>query len=46
MKCWCGYAPTFADAKKYENNYIVQSMPRYPNDGSIKIIDNVIIVKF
>lgn len=46
MKCWCGYAPSFADAKKFENNYIVQSMPRYPNDGSIRIIDNVIVVKF
>lgn len=46
MKCWCGYAPTFADAKKFENNNIVQSMPRYPNDGSIKIIENVIVVKF
>ena len=46
MKCWCGYAPAFADAKKFENNNIVQSMPRYPNDGSIKIIENVIVVKF
>lgn len=24
----------------------VQNMPSYPDDGSIKIIDNVIVVKF
>ena len=46
MKNWCGYTPVFADAKKFENNGIVQSMPRYPNDGSIKVIDNVIVIKF
>ena len=46
IKHWCGFTPEFADAKKFENNSIVQSMPRYPNDGSIRIIDNTIVVKF
>lgn len=46
MKYWCGYAPRFVDGKKFENNSIVQSMPSYPNDGSIRIINNVIVVKF
>ena len=46
IKHWCGFTPEFADAKKFENNSIVQSMPRYPDDGSIKIIDNTIVVKF
>lgn len=46
MKYWCGYAPTFVDAKLYKNNPIVKEMPCYPNDGSVKVIDNVVVVKF
>ena len=46
MKYWCGFSPRFIDAKLYENNSIVKTMPSYPDDGSIKIIDNVVVVKF
>ena len=46
MKYWCGYSPEFVNAKQYEKDDIVKSMPSYPDDGSIKIIDNVIVVKF
>ena len=46
LKHWCGYTPVFGDAKKFERNDFVIKMPNYPNDGSIKIIDNVIVVKF
>lgn len=46
MKYWCGYEPKFVDAKLYEQNKIVQSMPSYPDDGSIKIMNQVIIIKF
>lgn len=43
---WCGFEPTYADGKSYENHPEVREMPAYPDDGSICIIDNVIVVKF
>lgn len=47
MKYWCGYMPEFVeDNKGLEDNSIVREMPCYPDEGSIKIIDNVIVVKF
>lgn len=46
MKYWCGYEPRFLDAKDFENNSVVKLMPCYPDDGAIKVIDGVVIVKF
>ena len=31
---------------KYMDNPEVEAMPTYPNEGSIKVIDGVIVVKF
>ena len=49
MRIWCGYDPKLYDAKE-DRHAILQSvpenMPHYPNDGSIRIIDGVIIVNF
>jgi len=47
MKVWCGfYQAEIDDYTYFENNLQVQQMPSYPDDGSIKIIDDVIVVKF
>lgn len=46
MELWCGYGPAQADASAFIENPIVQNMPSYPDDGSIMVIDNVIVVKF
>ena len=46
MKYWCGYTPVFANSQIYESRDTVKLMPCYPDHGSIKIIDNVIVVKF
>ena len=47
MKMWCGYEPDYLkDTTKLEKNPLVQDMPSYPDSGSIKIIDNIIVVKF
>lgn len=49
MRIWCGFAPATLSEEKTEalsNSPEVQDMPCYPNDGSIQIIDGVIVVKF
>lgn len=46
MEYWCGFAPKTISADEYEGRVEVESMPHYPNDGSIKIIDEVVVVKF
>lgn len=46
MYQWCDYAPQEVPADTYKDNQKVMEMPSYPNDGSIQIIDNVIVVKF
>lgn len=46
MKYRCGYEPDILDSKSYEEKEEIITMPSYPNDGSIQILDNVIVVKF
>ncbi len=47
MKMWCGYEPDdVKDTTEISNNPLVQDMPSYPDYGSIKIIDEIIVVKF
>ena len=47
MKMWCGYEPDYVeDTSEIENNLVVTAMPSYPDSGSIKIVDDVIVVKF
>jgi len=48
IKEWCGFSPKEADAAKREELEAleeVRNMPAYPNDGSIKIIDGILVVK-
>lgn len=46
MEMWCGFYQKVIDGSKYENMEEVLHMPSYPEDGSIKMIDGVIVVKF
>ncbi len=46
MRQWTGFSPVIADAVPYYENDEVSAMPSYPDKGSIKVIDNVIVVKF
>ena len=46
MKIWCNYFPETKDATDYIDDDRVVVMPSYPDDGSICIIDDVIVVKF
>lgn len=49
MYLWCGYQAKEVTGEDYES-YVgldeVKKMPSYPADGSIKVIDQVVVVKF
>ncbi len=46
IRNWCGYDPVTVDGNEFKDNDEVIKMPEYPDDGSIKIVDETIIVKF
>lgn len=46
MNRWCGFAPNTIDEKDFKNLPEVISMPCYPNSGSIKIVNDTVVVKF
>lgn len=46
MKRWCGYNPVIVDGSDLENNDEVKQMACYPDDGSIKVVDNRVVVRF
>ena len=46
MMCYNGFKPKVIDSEKYNDDIRVINMPCYPDDGSIKIIDDVVVVKF
>lgn len=45
-RIWCGFFPIMESGDSYEELDEVKNMPIYPDDGSIKMIDDVIVVKF
>lgn len=46
MEVWCGFSPKTAAAEDFEGIPEVEEMPAYPDDGSIKIVNGTIVVKF
>lgn len=46
MKIWCGFNPTIADENEFVNLPEVQAMPSYPDDGSVKVVNGTVVVKF
>lgn len=49
MRMWCGYDPETVSQEvldQISSTDQVQEMPCYPDDGSIQIVDDVIVVKF
>jgi hypothetical protein len=45
LQNFCGFSPKFVNIYgEYKDE--IDEMPNYPNEGSIKIIDNVVVVKF
>lgn len=46
LKYWCGFSPKIVSAKKFKKLEEVVNMPDYPDDGSIRIIDDTVVVKW
>ena len=46
LRLWCGFSPHEIDQAYFENIPEVKQMPHYPDEGSIKIIDETVVVKF
>lgn len=46
MKLWVGFSPEFAEMDEIQNINVIENMNCYPSDGSIKVIDDVLVVKF
>lgn len=48
MRLWCGFSPVIAedDALSETGQEQITQMPCYPASGSIKMIDDVLVVKF
>lgn len=46
MELWFDFKPREADSSYFYDLPEVQAMPSYPDDGSIKVIDDVLVVKF
>ncbi len=47
LSYWCAYSPnTIESSPEIETSTQVRSMPHYPDDGSIAVIDDTVVVKF
>ena len=46
LKFWCGFTAHEADPAYFKDLPEVKAMPRYPAEGSIKVINDVVVVKF
>ena len=45
MEKWCGFSPSWYWGEPLDDLPEVQDMPSYPEDGSIQIIHDVLVVK-
>ncbi|MDE6538834.1 MAG: glucosyltransferase domain-containing protein [Ruminococcus sp.] len=46
MNNWCAFSPEVVDEEDFIDLLEVIDMPYYPDDGSIKIINDTVVVKF
>ena len=46
MANWCGYTPDIVEEDRIKDLPSVVSMPHYPDQGSIAVIDGIVVVKF
>ncbi len=46
MEMWCGFSRVPADEEDISDMDAVKAMPVYPDSGSIKMVDDVLVVKF
>ncbi len=46
IRQWCGFSALNADESYFSSLEEVQEMPHYPDDGSIRIIEDTVVVNF
>ncbi len=46
MKNWCGYDPVTLDETEFLERDEIKQMPCYPDYGSIRVIDETVVIKF
>lgn len=46
VKNWCAYSPRLGNASDFINLPEVNDMPHYPDYGSVKVINETVVVKF
>ena len=46
MDLWCSFSPVNGDESKFYYSEEVSRMPCYPDEGSVRMIDGTIVVKF
>ena len=46
LERWCGFAPNYVSSKHFKDLEEVKQMPDYPDDGSIRIINDTVVVKW
>ena len=46
LRIWCNFAPHEVDQSYFLDLPEVKAMPHYPNDGSIRMINGTVVVKF
>lgn len=46
MNMWCGFSRVEGSMSDIEDKSVVDAMPLYPAEGSIRMVDDVLVVKF
>ncbi len=46
MELWCGFTPVYCRDRELEKMPEIQAMPRYPDAGSIQLVDDILVVNF
>ena len=46
LQQWCGFSAAYVEEDALKDKSVIDSMPSYPDDGSIKMVDGIIVVKF
>ena len=46
MNIWCGFSRVEAEEDEITDMDTVEAMPVYPDEGSIKMVDGILVVKF
>lgn len=46
MEMWCGFSPQKAHLGDVTSTDVIEAMPVYPDEGSIRMVDGTVVVKF